>query len=122
MPINTGRIEATQTDSAGREVVVYIYYDPAWLNDDPTRDPNRAPLINGPRGYCLDFTNVSGKVADFTIVNKQGVEQKIRIGQGDPVTSGPVNGRSRTAAQMAQLGYTTRGDIPATSISAARAG
>lgn len=121
MPINNGRIEATQTDSQGREVVAYVYYDPAWLSDDPSRDFALAPLINGPRGYCLDFTNVSGKVADFGIVNKDGTTQAIRVGQGDPVTTGPASGRSRTAAQMAALGYLTRGDVPGASISAARA-
>lgn len=121
MPINTGRIEATQTDSQGREVIAYVYYDPAWLATDPARDPGLAPLVNGPRGYCLDFTNVSGKVADFGIVNKDGTTLTIRVGQGNPVTSGPASGRSRTAAQMAALGYLTRGDIPGTSISAARA-
>lgn len=121
MPINNGRIEATQTDSRGREVIAYIYYDAAWLNDDPTRDPNLAPLVNGPRGFCVDFTNVSGKVADFGIVSKNGTVTNIRIGRGDPVTTGPASGRSRTAAEMASLGYVTRGDIPGTSVSAARA-
>lgn len=121
MVVNNGRIEATQTDSQGREVIAYVYYDAAWLNDDPARDPNLAPLINGPRGLCLDFTNVSGKVADFGILNKDGTTRTIRVGQGNPVTTGPAAGRSRTAAEMAALGYVTRGDIPGTSISAARA-
>lgn len=121
MVLNAGYIEASQTDSAGRTVSVRVYYDPAWLKDDPARDPNLAPLVDGPRGFCLDMTNVSGKVADFTITRKDGVERTIRVGQGDPVTGGPVAGRSRTAAQMAALGYTTRGDILGASISAARA-
>ena len=120
MVVNNGRIESTQTDSQGREVIAYVYYDTAWLNDDPSRDPGLAPLINGPRGFCLDLTNTSGKVADFVIVRKDGTEQSIRIGQGDPVTSGPAAGRSRTVAQMAALGFTTRGDIPGTGISAER--
>lgn len=123
MPINTGVVELTNTDSQGREVIIRIYYDPAWLNDDSTRDPNLAPLVDGPRGFCLDMTNLSGKVADLTIVNKDGTERSIRVGQGNPVTTGPAAGRSRTAAQMAALGYTTRGDIPGTALSAAsRAG
>lgn len=122
MPINTGVIEATNTDSQGREVIVRIYYDPAWLNEDPTRDPNGAPLVNGPRGFCLDLANVSGKVADLTLVGKDGAELAIRVGQGNPVTTGPANGRSRTAAQLAALGYTTRGDIPGTALATARAG
>jgi len=118
MPINNGRIEATQTDSQGREVKAYVYYDPAWYATDPTRDYRLAPLVNGTRGYCLEFVNISGKVADFGIVNKDGTVNNIRIGQGDPVTTGPAAGRSRTVAQMAALGYVTRGDLPGASISA----
>lgn len=122
MPINTGIIEQTNTDSAGRVVIIRVYYDPAWYADDTSRDYRLAPLVNGPRGYCLDMTNVSGKVADVTLVSKGGTETTIRVGQGDPVTTGPASGRSRTAAQMAALGFTTRGDIPGTALSAARAG
>lgn len=123
MPINNGVIEMSNTDSQGREVIIRVYYDPTWLAEDSTRDPNLAPLVNGPRGLCLDMTNISGKVADLTIVNKDGTERSIRVGQGDPVNTGPAAGRSRTAAQMASLGYLTRGDLPGTALNAAsRAG
>lgn len=122
MPINTGIIEQTSIDSAGREVIVRVYYDPSWYADDPSRDYRLAPLVNGPRGFCLDLTNLSGKVADLTLVSPNGTERSIRIGQGDPVTTGPTAGRSRTAAQLAALGYTTRGDVPGTALSSARAG
>ena len=108
MPLNLGYIEGTCED---RDVVIRIYYDVNWLAADPTRDPNLAPLVNGPRGFCLDLTNVSGRKATLTVTPDSGSPLTLSVQQGDPVTSGPTSGRSRTAAQMAQLGYTTRGSV-----------
>lgn len=107
MAMNLGYIEGTCADS---DVVVRIYYDKAWLEVDPSRDPNLAPLVNGPRGFCLDLTNQSGRVATITMTNGGNV-LTTRVQQGDPVTTGPTSGRSRTAAQMASAGFTTRGGI-----------
>lgn len=106
MPINIGYIEL-----GGGGITARVYYDPAWLNDDPTRNFEDAPLIDGPRGFCLDLTNATGARQQLTVIGANGVQTDITIGQGDPVTSGPASGRSRTAAQMASLGYTTRGNV-----------
>lgn len=92
-------------------VEVRVYYDMAWLNDDPTRDAALAPLIDGPRGYCLDITNTTGRKASFTLTSPDGTVTTVDVQRGDPVITGPTAGRSRTAAQMAQLGITTRGSV-----------
>lgn len=97
-------------------VDVKIYYDKTWLEVDPTRNPDDAPLIDGPRGYCVDLTNTSGRNVKVTVNGLGGVAQVITVGQGDPVTTGPANGRSRTAAQMATLGFTTRGNLGSVSV------
>lgn len=104
MPINNGMILRETTDAAGNTATLRIYYDA-----DPARWPagsSDQPLIDGPRGFCVDITNVSGRNCQITINGTS-----VLIGQGDPVTTGPVNGRSRTAAQMAALGITTRGQV-----------
>lgn len=107
MAMNLGYIEGTCADS---DVVVRIYYDKTWLEADPTRDPDLAPLVNGPRGFCLDMKNTSGRVATITMNN--GVASlTTRVQQGDPVTTGPTAGRSKTATQMAAAGFTTRGSV-----------
>jgi hypothetical protein len=102
MPLNLGYIEGTCADG---DVAVRIYYDAT-----QPAGPDQ-PLINGPRGWCLDMTNVSGRQARVVVTGVGGQPIDIRIGQGDPVTSGPPSGRSRTAAQMASLGFTTRGSV-----------
>jgi hypothetical protein len=106
MVLNIGYIELGGTDVFAR-----VYYDTAWLDTDPTRDPADAPLINGPRGWCLDMVNRTGEKATLTITGIKNNPQTIQIAQGDPVTSGPAAGRSRTAAQLASLGFTTRGNV-----------
>lgn len=111
MPLNIGYIEL-----GGGGVFARIYYDPAWLGDDPTRDPQDAPLVDGPRGYCLDLTNATGKNVKLTVYGVDDQPVGIQVGQGDPVTTGPRSGRSRTAAELAQLGFTTRGNIGTVSI------
>lgn len=110
MPLNVGYIELSCSDS---DVVLRVYYDTAWLDANPDReDWASAPLVNGPRGWCLDITNHSGQLARMSVTNAStGAVTNINIAQGNPVTGGPPSGRSRTAAQMAQLGYLTRGDV-----------
>lgn len=102
MPINNGVILRETTDSSGNTVTLRVYYD----STQPASSDQ--PLINGPRGFCIDITNVSGRNCSITINGST-----VAVGQGDPVTSGPANGRSRTAAQAAAIGLTTRGDIDA---------
>ena len=103
MVLNLGYSEGTCADG---DVTVRIYYDSTVLPAGPNQ-----PLINGPRGFCLDMKNTSGRIARVTATDGAGQGFDIAIGQGDPVTSGPPSGRSRTAAQMAALGYTTRGSV-----------
>jgi len=107
--LNTGYIEGTCDDG---DLIVRVYYDATAPHATPD-EANAQPLINGPRGYCLDMTNLSGKVRKVTVTGLTGNPLTISVQQGDPVTSGPPAGRSRTAAQMAQLGFTTRGSIGA---------
>jgi hypothetical protein len=98
--INNGRIEATKDDGA---LAIYIYYD-------ATVDPaGPQPLIDGPRGWCLDVTNLTGSNQQVEVTLPSGAVTTMTFGQGDPVTTGPS--RSRTAAQMAALGFTTRQDV-----------
>lgn len=100
MAINIGYIEGTCADS---DVVVRIYYD---ATQPPGPDQ---PLINGPRGFCLDVTNVSGRRARTVVSGLTAQPLAVMIQQGDPVTGGA--GRSRTRNQMANLGFDTRGSV-----------
>lgn len=99
MPLNIGYIEL-----GGAGVVVRVYYDTEFTPVGPDQ-----PLVNGPRGYCLDLTNTTGQRADVTVNGLTGNPISVRIPQGDPVTTGQA--RSRTAAEMTTLGYTTRGSV-----------
>lgn len=99
--INNGFIEGTLNGT----FVVRIYYDAT----QPAGDDQ--PLINGPRGFCLDITNTSGSNKRVTVSGLTDTPQTFNVGQGDPVNSGPANGRSRTAAQLAALGFTNRGSV-----------
>jgi hypothetical protein len=106
MAINIGYIEGTCNDG---DVVVRIYYDATAPHSTPA-EVDAQPLINGPRGFCLDVTNTSGGKAVVSISGGAGGVRNVTINKGDPVTSGA--GRSRTAAQVAsQLGLTTRGSV-----------
>lgn len=120
MAINVGWIDSPLTNDAGTVVAsARFYYDTAWLDGDPARDPSQAPLVNGPRGWCLDVTNTSGRNLRVQ-VDIGGTTNTLTMGQGDPVTTGPQNGRSRTAAQLASAyGLATRGDVGALSLSLA---
>lgn len=102
MVLNTGYIEGTCADG---DIVIRIYYDAT-----QPAGPNQ-PLINGPRGWCLDIRNVSGRKSTLTVSGVTNQPLTLQVQQGDPVTTGPQSGRSRTAAQMAQLGFTTRGSV-----------
>lgn len=104
MPINNGVIQMTQDG-----VIALIYYD-------QTQPVGSQPLINGPRGWCLDLTNPTGRNCKITVSLPNGTVTTINVGQGDPVTGGPTSGRSRTAADMAALGFTTRSSIGEMSI------
>jgi hypothetical protein len=106
MPLNVGYIEL-----GGGGVTIRIYYDTTFTPAGPDQ-----PLIDGPRGWCLDMTNTSGKNVKLTVFGVSGTAQVITVGQGDPVTAGPSSGRSRTAAQMAALGFTTRGNVGTVSL------
>lgn len=97
--------------ASGEGVTIRVYYDKAWMDTDPTRDPMLAPLVNGPRGYCLDLTNLTGAKASISMIAPDSSVLTMTVQQGDPVTTGPTSGRSRTAAQMGQLGFLTRGDV-----------
>jgi hypothetical protein len=105
MALNVGYIEGTCNDS---DVVVRIYYDATAPHSTPA-EVAAQPLINGPRGFCLDVTNTSGAKA-LVSIGLGGGFRDVTINKGDPVTGGTA--RSRTAAQVAsQFGLTTRGDV-----------
>lgn len=106
MALNIGYTE----QATGDGVIVRAFYDETF---EPVGGDQ--PLVNAPvgkdygngvigRGLCLDVTNLSGRSVKVDVNG-----QSFTVGQGDPVTTG--NGRSRTAAQMAQLGFRTRGDL-----------
>lgn len=106
MALNLGYTE----QRTGSGVIVRVFYDETF-----TPVGEAQPLVDAPvgkdygngvigRGLCLDLTNLSGRNVRVDING-----QAFTVGQGDPVTSG--NGRSRTAAQMATLGFATRGDL-----------
>ena len=104
--LNAGYIEG-----AVDGVVARIYYDATFVPVGPDQ-----PLINGPRGFCLDLTNTSGRPTRVTFSLPNGSTQTVNVGQGDPVTTGPAGGRSRTLAQAQALGFMTRGDVAGFSI------
>jgi hypothetical protein len=92
---NPGFIEVSSGSVSAR-----VYYD----TTAPVGDSQ--PLINGPRGYCLDVSNPTGAKATVSVAGISAT-----VAAGDPVTSGSA--KSQTAAQVARLGYTTRGQITA---------
>lgn len=99
MPLNIGYIEL-----GGGGVTVRVHYDTAF-----TPVGENQPLIDGPRGWCLDITNTTGVNQRVTLFGLTGNPLSVTIGQGNPVTTGA--GRSRTAAELAALGFTTRGNV-----------
>lgn len=114
--LNIGYIElGGGTDPNGGTFDVKVYYDTTWLGTDPTRDPNLAPLINGPRGYCLDLTNTLGRTETVIVNGLKNRPVTYTVGQGSPVVQAgqpkSVTGWSLTVAQMNAAGFTTRGDL-----------
>jgi hypothetical protein len=105
MPINIGFIEL-----GGGGVTARVYYDTTFTPAGPDQ-----PLVNGPRGFCLDLTNASGKPAKVVVDGLTGNPLTVNVGTGDPVTTG--QGRSRTAAELAAFGFTTRGNVGTITIS-----
>lgn len=99
--LNVGYVEGTLENGA---VVVRIYYDTTFT---PVGDDQ--PLINGPRGFCLDVTNTSGKNQKVSISGVTNNPINATVGQGNPVTAGA--GRSRTVATLVAAGFSTRGDV-----------
>ena len=97
--LNVGYIEV----GSGADVSSRIYYDTAF---EPVGDAQ--PLVDGPRGWSLDVTNISGRNVRVSLTSSAGTLEA-NVGQGDPVTTGQA--RSRTAAQLASLGFNTRGDV-----------
>lgn len=106
MALNIGYIEL-----GGGGVTVRFYYDATFTPVGPDQ-----PLINGPRGFCMDLTNATGRRTTVTVTGLTNNPRVINVGQGDPVTTGPAAGRSRTAAELAAFGFTTRGDVGMISI------
>lgn len=96
--INVGYIEATRGD-----VVVRVYYDTA-----PPAGPSQ-PLVNGPRGYCLDATNMTDR--NVTIMVNGLLNQVLSLDLAKLAIGGSPSGQSRTLAQMTAAGFTTRGSI-----------
>lgn len=106
MPLNLGyiRMEAVPANGIGA-IVVMVYYD------ETAPFPGQ-PLKNGPRGYCLDVSNTTGKRTRVDVDIPGGGSREFLIGQGDPVTN-----RSLTKAQVNALGYNTREDMAGLQIS-----
>ena len=102
MPINNGFILLSRDNG---DVELRIYYDTNATPVGPTQ-----PLINGPRGFCLDVTNKTGAGVRVSLSGAAGVlASNVLVAQGDPVTSGA--GRSRTVAVLNTAGFLTRGDV-----------
>ncbi len=96
--MNLGYMRVESSTDAGT-ITATIYYD-------ATVDPSGPqPLINGPRGYCLDVSN-SGPSRRVITTLPNGTTRNVLVGQGDPVTN-----RSLTKAQMNAAGYINRSDV-----------
>lgn len=98
-PLNIGYIEAMVSFGTG-SVIARIYYDSTIPSDQPQ------PLINGPRGFCLDVTNTTGATRRITYTLPDGTVNDTSVPQGNPVSS-----RSLTANQLRQQGYELRSDV-----------
>lgn len=95
MPVNTGQIElfCAQNDGA---VSITIQYDTT-----PPIGPLQ-PLVNR-SGQCLQGTNTTGSILQ-AVVN------------GTPFTVPAHQNLGRSAQQMSQQGFDTRGDVTAASL------
>lgn len=100
----------------GDTTYVRVFYDSTFV-PGAGQTFSDAPLVNnanaafGPTGFCLLTVNTSGGNITVTVLNATGavVADHVVVGQGNPVTTGQA--RSRTAAQMATLGLSKRGDV-----------
>jgi hypothetical protein len=103
VPINLGYKEnVCQDPGTPGEVRIRVYYDAEFTPVGPDQ-----PLINGPRGFCLDCTNTLGRQVTVQVSNQAGTRVRdVRVGQGDPVAN-----RCLTLDQMIQLGMATRGEV-----------
>lgn len=90
MGILQGYLEVT---SDGGRVVFRVY-------GDASAYPAPMPLVNGPRGYCLDITNTSGRPRKVIYKAPGGTEQTLTVNQGDPVAN-----RSMTVTQLNNAGF-----------------
>lgn len=111
MPLNIGYL-----GGGSDTVYVRVFYD---VNFAPGAGQTYAdaPLINnadptlGPTGFCLLVVNQSGAPVAASVSSNTGAVliDHVTVPTGNPVTTGQA--RSRTAAQMAALGLTKRGDV-----------
>ena len=102
--LNLGYIQVEASDGVGGAVTCRIYYD--------TEAAAPQPLIDGPRGYCLDVVNTTGRTCDCSVTAPDGQTLTLVVGQGDP-----VNDQSRTANQMKALGFSSREDASGLTVS-----
>lgn len=111
MPLTIGYIHC-----GGDDIYVRVFYDSNFV-PGAGQSYSDAPLVNnanpafGPLGFCLLVVNVTGQRGDATVYGADGtlLVDHVRVPTGNPVTSGQA--RSRTAAQVAALGWTKRGDV-----------
>lgn len=102
--MNLGYMQVESATDAGT-ITARIYYD----STVPAAQPQ--PLIDGPRGYCLDVTN-TGPTRTLSYALPDGTS-----GTSAPVGTGnPVGNRSLRAAQLASAGFRYRPDAAGFSI------
>lgn len=113
MPLDVGYIHC-----GGDDLYVRVFYQQGFVpNAMLGQTYLDAPLVNnsnpdlGPTGYCLLVVNNSGETGTATVFNSLGVMliDNVLVPVGSPVLAG--NARSRTAVQVALLGWRTRGDV-----------
>lgn len=104
MALDIGYIGAASSDGLD----VKVYYQTGFA-PEPGQDAYDAPLVNGPRGYCLDVTNTTGRPVRVTVSGVGDIIRNVNVASGDPVTSGP--GRSRTVSQVNSAGLLVRRDV-----------
>ena len=98
MVLNTGYISVESSNDDGT-ITARIYYD-------STVDPSQPqPLINGPKGYCLELIN-TGVTRKVKYTLPSGVVNSLNVPTGNPVRN-----RSLTATQLASQGYQFRSDV-----------
>lgn len=120
MPLTVGYIHVGGDLSDPQTVYVRIFYNSTFV---PTGAQTYldAPLIDnanaafGPTGFCLLVVNKTGAPQVATVFNSAGTVliDHVTVPRGDVVTGVVTTGqaRSRTAAQMAALGLSRRGDV-----------